>query len=758
MSGAWRWLLGVERIPPGAAGIEWSFERPLPGWAWLLVVAAAMLLAWRSYRGVQSRAGTRRMLVALRSALLVWIAVLIAGPVVVLPRERREPDRVVVLVDRSASLEIADSIGDGGRAERREEELRSLLAAAAPQWRSLAERSELRWVAFDAAAREIAASEGEAPDLRESPPEGIRTRIGESMRQALEIASGRPVAGIVLVSDGRTSDPPGRSLLRRLEAESIPVFTIALGSSSPPLDRAVEAVEAPARVFARDRVPVAARIRSEGPLAEPFEVRLVDRASGEVLDRVEVAAGEAEAEVILLAEAPESGTRRLAWRVEVDAGDLVAGNDRREFEIEIVDRPLRVLYIEGGPRWEYRFLKNLLLREASVESSIMLLSADREFAQEGDRPIARLPQTIEEFAEHDLVIIGDAAAGFFTPSQLGLLRDLVAVRGAGLLLVGGPRQAPRGWERTPLAEMLPFSGPLALEVQEAPRRIAPTEAARRLGILELGASERQLREAEWAALRWSQRIDPARVKPTAEVLAVDPEDLSPLLLRMRYGAGQVLYLATDETWRWRYGRGETLQERFWIPLLRLLARESAADGGGAARLRASPPVAALGESISLELSITDARAAELGLASASVSVEDPSGEVVSEVELLRGGDGSFSGSWEPQRPGPHRARVSEAALLSVGASAEASFVVDPAREEWRELAADHELLAAISAATGGETISADRLPRLVDAMPDRSVVVADPIIERAWSSPLALLVAVLLLSAEWVARRANRLA
>jgi uncharacterized membrane protein len=759
MSGAWRWLLGIDRIPPGAEGLEWSFERPLPAWAWLLVLVAAGALAWRSYRGGGLSRPRAAGLASLRFLLLAWIALLLAGPLLVLPRERREADRVVVLVDRSASLRIEDGRDPDGGRRSRERSLREMLEASSPVWRRLGERHELRWVAFDEDAREVPSDAEGLPTLGEAPPDGIRTRIGASLRSSLEIAAGRPIAGIVLISDGRTADPPGRSVLRRLAAESIPVFTVPLGSPTPPLDLAIEQAEAPRKVFGRDRVPVAVRIRSTGEATGPVGVRLVDRDGGGLVDRavVEIAPGESQAEAILSGEAPEGRGGRLAWRVEIEGEDLLAENDRREIEIEVLDRPIRVLYVEGGPRWEYRFLKSLLQRERSIESSMLLLSADRDFAQEGDRPIARMPSSPEELNAYDLVILGDAPAGFFTPGQLELIRDLVAVRGGGLLVVGGPRHAPRSWERTPLAEMLPFAGPLSLESDDAPRRLAATEAAGRLGVLDFDDAEESLAKASWAALRWSQRIDPARLKPTAEVLAADAADGSPLLLRMRYGAGQVLYLATDETWRWRHGRGETLPERFWIPLLRLLARDAAAEDG-AIRLRVSPTPVPLGESVSLELSIDDARAAALGLASVAVAIDGPDLAEATRIELLRGGETTYAASWEPIEAGTHRARVVEPELLAFGGDAEAAFEVDPAGEELRDLAADHGMLASLAESTGGISLGAEELERLVEAMPDRSVVVSDPLVERIWSSPLALAVAVLLLSLEWIGRRASRLA
>jgi len=773
-SSLWRWLLGVEQIPPTAQDLRLGFEHPLPAWAWVLAFLAAATGAWLAYRRLPGSGVGRAALGSVRTLLLVWLVAILAGPTLVLPRERVERDRVVLLVDRSASLEIADLRGDDGRRRSREAQLRSIVEGAAPVWERLAEEHELLWLGFDGGPFELPlGSDGATRSVWPAPaelgePEGVRTRIGRSIGQALDLAAGRPIAGIVLLSDGRTSDPPDRALLRRLEVESIPVFAVPLGSSAALGDVAISLVEAPRRAFPRDRIPVSVQLAATGaPPAAPIEVRLVDADSGRTLASVGVPVDRLDEPVVLSAQAPQAGgAANLAWRVEIDPGsaDLVEENNRREIAIEVVDRPVRVLYIEGSPRWEYRFLKSLLVREASIESSIMLLSADRDFAQEGDRPIARLPRSPEEFADYDLVMLGDVPAGFFAPGQLEMIREQVATRGAGLVVIGGPRHTPRSWERTPLAEMLPFTGPLTLAAHEVEVRLAPTDLAARLGILELDEGTRggwpiEMLEGEWARLRYAQRIDPLRLKPTAEVLAEDPDEGAPLLVRMRYGAGQVLYLATDESWRWRYGRGETLPERFWVPLLRLLGREALAADAAPLRLRVGPALVAAGEPVSIELELAEGRGVDLGLASIAVVAERDDGTTLGEFELLQASPILYSGTWTPQRPGRVRIRVVEPEIVAIGgARIEAEFEAARSDEEWRRPDADHALLAAIADATGGAVVPGPDLSAIADSMPNRSVVVSNPLVERIWSSPLALIVAVLLLTMEWLGRRSLRLA
>ncbi len=195
------------------------------------------------------------------------------------------------------------------------------------------------------------------------------------------------------------------------------------------------------------------------------------------------AVGEAQWRVELIYEAPAPADSDAEAHRE-----LITRNNQRDFTVELIDRPLRVLYVDGYPRWEYRYLKNLLIREKSIESSTLLLSADRDFAQEGDVPITRLPADAKELEPYDVIIIGDVPADYFTSQQIALLRDHVAVRGAALLWIGGSRNTPSSYAGTPLADLLPMRDPKAvhrLEAHEGQVRLHPTELARRLSVLAL---------------------------------------------------------------------------------------------------------------------------------------------------------------------------------------------------------------------------------------------------------------------------------
>lgn len=783
-----RWLLDLERIPAEAEGLRLAWERSLPGWAWTIILFAAVLFAIWSYAQLEGDRRGRGILAVVRGGILLLVTVLLCGPLLELPRETVEPDWVLVLSDRSESMQIADApgAGTGQRRQSREEQLHSLLTRTSGAWAEMQQRRRVLWLGFHDSAFDLSGGADSAaggssgvgdgsftlPDLGE--PTGRRTSIAAAIEQALQKAAARPISGIVLFSDGRTIDPPSRSLVRRLQADQIPVFTVPLGSRDPLGDLAVRRVDAPRRAFVRDKVPVVVELDRFGEAVRDLgaTVRLVDEATGETLDEQPLQPGGGDS-VTLTAEPGAAGD--ATWRVEVRTAtdDLVPDNNIRPFTIELVDRPLRVLYVDGYPRWEFRYLRWLLIREQSVQSSIMLLSADRDFAQEGNTPITRLPRSPEEFAEFDVIILGDVPGTFFSASQLEMIRDHVAERGAGLLWIGGERWTPASFTGTAavLADLLPIRGALSLPAIGRPVTIEPTPLADRLGVLRLVSAgqvgwPRELADPSfrWSRLQWAQRILPTQLKPTAQPLAVTTEPIGgaqlPVVIHMRYGAGQTIYVATDEIWRWRYGRGDLLPEQFWVQMIRMLGRETLSGGDTPALLEVEPRRLAVGQPMQITLRLLDARLAELDARSIRATIEDAAGARLAEVDLRQvdGAPGEYVATILPDVAGTLRVRVQDALIAAQPLLADAE-VFNP-ENELRRPETDHDLLAALSRDTGGRVLeTASDIERLnTTLLRDRSVTTPNPLTERLWDTPLAFLLVLLLLASEWVGRKALRLA
>lgn len=774
-------LLDLQTLRWGADGVRIGFERPMPAWAWVLIAAAALGLALWSYSRLTGPKAARLFLGAVRALLLVAVAVLIAGPRLEQQSESVERDWILVLVDRSASMTIADVEADGRGRLTRDEQARAALARAWPAWGAMARERVVVWLGFDAGVFDLSASDA---GVSLGDPGGQRTQVGASVEQALARAAARPLAAVVVLSDGRSSDQVARNALRRLQADRVPVYSVALGSEVPIGDLAVRRVDAPGIAFVRDVAPVRVDIeRVGGTGAARATVRLVEKSTGIVLDEREVswtgAEGEADEQSVVLTTSPEdAGTR--SWAVEVlpEGPDLIAANNASEFAVELVDRPMRVLFVDGYPRWEQRYLKNLLIRESSIVSSTLILSPDRRYIQEGDIEIDALPQSPEEWAEFDAVILGDVRPDVFTDEQLAQLREHVARRGAGLVWIGGPGATPSAWWESPLADLIPFqSGAYDGGAVGEPVLMARTPSAERLGVLQLGESAQDpwpaaLASAEtgWSLLQYAQRIDPGQLKPATEILATGAapgsDESWPLVMSMRFGAGRALYVATDETWRWRYGRGEQLPERFWVQMVRLLGRESLSRSGRAAILSVSPRRAEVDQPVRVAAELLDQMLADEGLPSVAVRLTRRAsgaddfgagaGETAELVLRREQPDGRvYSAVWLPPAAGVWEAVPTEPLLTGLGLSAEAQVSLPDA--ELRHPETDFGMLTRLSEETGGEMVSPAELGELPDRIPNRRVRLLNEVTEPLWDTPMALLVVVSLLTVEWVGRRVIRL-
>ncbi len=786
MKDSFRSLLNLDTLDWAAEGLRFGFERPLPAWAWALIIVAALAFAAWSYLRLTGPLAGRIVLATVRTLLILFVVVLLSGPRLVEENKSTERDWVLVLMDRSASMQIEDAPASDASRTTREAQLREALQQSWPMWRDLTQDRTVVWLGFDEGVFDLRVrtdGEGVAQSVDPGDPDGRRTMIGSAIDQALARAAARPVAGVVVFSDGRATDDISRTALRRMQAERVPVHGVALGSTEPLGDYALRRVEAPRASFIEDITPVRAeieRLGSAGALSGAT-VRLIDSATGITLDEQRIdpsSEGEDATTVITLSHrAVDAGQREWEVIIEPDTPDLVPGNNRREFAIELVDRPLRVLYLDGYPRWEQRFLRVLLLREESVVSSALMLSPDRRFTQEGDIELAALPQSPEEWAEFDIIILGDMAPQVLTLEQIAQMRDHIATRGAGLVWIGGSSHTPEAWFDTTLADLIPFTSSGAGTLIPGPFIVERLAGADRLGVLRLGEEQEQAwpedlsdPRAGWSTLWWGQFIPSQAIKPTSEPLAMaralETDELSPFVLTMRYGAGRVLYITSDEIWRYRYGRGEILYERFWLPLIRMLGREGLARAGRSALLSLTPDRAVVDQPIRITIELLDQALVDFGPTSIPVRMvrvdapTDPANDPLPrEAEVSLRPEPSnprvYAATWTPPSDGEWRATVSPGDLA--GFILEGTLRVALPDDELRTPETDHALLARLSEETGGRLWSPEDLTALPDALPNREVTVLTEISEPLWDTPLALLIVLVLLTGEWVGRRVMRL-
>lgn len=747
-----------------------GLKHSLPAWALVMVIGGCCMTGWWTYSRLPAAPGWKLVLGSLRSLLLASILLLLLGPVLSSSIMHHTRDRVLILVDRSESMLIEDVDLEEGTSTR-DEQVVNILEENEETWNQVGKNRAINWFGFHGHAFSINPDGLPTPMLGKAG--GSRSDLAAALEHVLTRTGHEPVSSIILLSDGRSTIPHPPDFLPTLRETGIPVFSVPLGSTSTRGDASIRTIKAPRLAYDNDMVPVNVEVSLPGDSATPVtgSILLVDDGTGTVLDRVpirESTGGEVVEHTLV---GTPTMTGRSTWRVvlELDEPDLVTQNNEREIEINLVDQPLRVLYIEGRPRWEYRYLKNLLLREETIESSTMLLSADREFAQEGDRRITRLPSNLEELEYWDVLILGDLHSSSLTSQQTQAIIDLVASGRLSVAWIGGERWTPSSWAGSGLVDLLPFTAPFQPLESNRISHVRVLEPASRLGLFQIEhhggdeAVELYDPSVSWSGFRWMQRFDPRQIKPTTKLLAVlqegGPGDgpSFPLVMSMQFGSGSVAYITSDEFWRWRHGQGERLYEQFWIQLLRVLGRSRDQIDASGIRLTASPVDAEIGQPVRFDLVIFDTPLLEESGDVLTLQINGESGTPGGQVELNRmsRAGNEYQGFWIPLEPGTLEAHLEHTGLDH--AISEVFTVADPGNE-MNVPAADHGALERLSRASGGRVIPPGDIKSLPGLVPDRSISTLETRKTPLWDSPWLFLIPMTLLALEWLGRRHLRLA
>jgi len=771
------WIFGFDAGTFGTDDSGIGLATSMPSWLWGVALLGLGTMVWLSYRRLSGPAWIRMVLGGIRWGIVVMLLVLALGPQIERRRVLVEPDRVIVLLDASGSMNMPEILNDGSMTTRGEL-LAEMLSDHAQVFESLKEDSTRRNSMLDVYTftNQLTAVDG----LPMIDPSVIRntasTTLGSSIQSSLSKAGTSPVSGIVIFSDGQSHDEPSAALLQTLLGSGIPVIAIPIGSSSPILDASIRLIESPNAVFAKDRVPIRVSIGTDGyQTGDEMTIELFDDSTGQVLSTTTgIVDNERGFEVDLSHRFTEPGTKNLQIRVHADGPgvDLVDDNNEQPIELQVVAEPMRVLYIDGYPRWEYRYLKNILMRESTIKATTMLLAADRRFIEEGQPLSGPIPDSLEAWEPFDVVILGDVRPDLFSESQLNSLKEHIETRGCGLLWIAGEGSTPKAWSGSQLAPLLPIQSGKIDSVSTGTDHFEPvvaslTEQASRVGLL-IGDGESKTSvdnpDAGWTILRWHHSIPLDDLKPGVGVLAtaqsIDQNNTDvqhALVTAMRYGRGQVGYVGTDEIWRWRYGRGEDVPEQFWLPMIRSLGRGTIARRASPAAITITPTRPNPGKPVRLTLDIFDAAIID-DLPQEIEAVLSPlSSNLPESTTLLIGNGPRRSGIWTPNEPGIYQLRVSHP-LIGPNPISQIIRV----HAAWAESAnpnTDHPSLIALSTQTGGQTLTADQLDQLPSILPNRTrTTTLPPQTTALWDRPIVLMALVLLLSIEWIGRRTLRLA
>ena len=695
---------------------------------------ASAWLCWQNWR----RRGGRGVAVleAFRFAIISLILITLLKPEHVRRIERAGQPEIMVLTDASGSMKTRDVVLEGNQVFRREEWLGDQLRTNF--WKPLAATAKVLVEEFARPATNAVAGVEEGSDLN----------------GALDAVLGRQknLKAVLLLSDGDWN--LGASPLNaatKFRAQKIPVYTVNVGSERSLPDLILETMGLPSFGLLGEQISIPFKITSHLPQEVKTFISLASGANVEARKPVTVPPfGQVQGNIVWAPRALGNYSFRLA--VPVQSGEYLADNNEQNFLISIRTEKLRVLLVESLPRWEYRYLRNALMRDPGVEANTLLFHPGMETGQ-GSGYLATFPSSREELAKYDVIFIGDVGLGGneLTVKDCDLIQGLVEQQSSGLVFLPGERGRHATFRQHPLGDMMPvvYDDQKTQGISVANESNLHLTASGKGHFLTMLAPDENRNDSIWKNLPgfyWCAGV--AKAKPGADVLAVHSSLRNsggrlPLLVTRPYGSGEVLFMGTDSAWRWRRGVEDRYHYRFWGQVVRWMAHKRHMAGGEGLRLAFSPENPKVDETIFLQATVLDLAGG--GKETVTAHITSPTGKTERlDFTPVEGGWGVFKAGFTPREGGKYRV-----ALASPDAKRKLDtdiLIARPVREKLGQ-PANPAILREVSDLTGGmsgTTGDLDRLVRAISALPDK-----EPAEERLrlwanawWAGALLLLLAI----------------
>ncbi len=630
--------------------------------------------------------------------------------------------------------------------------------------------------------------------------------------QAAHPADERKCLAIILLTDGRDTSADARDRAPaangadviaaadvNIDAIGCPVFPIVIGCDNPPRDLAVVAVESPRRVARGEAAAVTVLLDTSGFTGETISVGVRSADKDEPLKKSVTVVGD-RTEVRFTLPPRDPGRAEYTLSIDSHPNELRNTNNDHSFSIDVDDARQNVLLVDGEARWEFRHLHNVLSRDPAVSVQAVVFRQpyigllDEPFFE---RTLALSTASSSEASTSlidraDLIVIGDVGPGEIAQPEWERIEKFVAESGGTLVLSAGRRFFPLAHANPELARLLPLTQLRAVSADAKSAAGTPLERGFRLELTGDGAGETFLalaadesNEAAWRNLPGHAWGIFGRPKPAATVLVrgagIDREetggerdntsrDPNAVIIAQYYGAGRIVWIGIDSTWRWRAREGQSAHEKFWGQLVRWSVAQKRSSTGPVVEFATSkgpPPTgqdvlrARFSEdflkrhptpTVRVEIVpvVADGRAVAAGNGAGPVAT----------VTLNRTGDGTreFEARLDALPPGQYRAvlAIPEANLgpqpVTTGID-----IDEPVSVEQRDLRTNRQLLGRLAEATGGKLLAPDDARQVVSLIQSAS---SQSAVERAlplWNHWALLVLILLLLTAEWTLRKRSGL-
>ena len=739
-----------------------AFQRPAVLWiGLLLLIPVAYFIYIRQRNNLSTLPNKFRIaLTATRVIVLIILIAILAGPYLKIDHQISKRPIVAVLYDESQSMKlpagpfasdeellaVAQAEGheieeSGVTAELKQSlaELSRLTVAESLVQKAddsllkpLREEHDIRFYRFARtpnafAQSEAADSAGDADGSAASAGDAgadTASHLGDVIHHVLDEAAGQQVVAMLMLSDGQNTGGSSPAQAARAASEvGTKIFTAAVGAVERLPDVSIVDVYTSGLVAIGDMVSVHVTIESHGFDGRPITVELKD--GDEVLVTQDVAARDAEHQhVELTFEAKKPGARYLTVNVPPQAEEVeqLRTNNTDSALVRISEEKIRVLLIDGLPRWDFRFVKNAIRRDnglAGRSEDVPDVIVETEWRRlPSDQRETALPLAIDELAEYHTIILGDVSPELLTAEVVELISQAVRQRGVGLIVEAGTQSMPHRFG-TALHELLPVRMRPATAGVEAPV-YQPYE----IQVTADGLVHETMRLYDdpgrnnrvWSKMPpyyWCAAAE--QPAPAATVLAWNPKlegrfGKTPLIAYHFAGDGKVMFIGTDATWAWRQNVGDRFFYKFWGQAIRFVARRDDSDKNKSF-IEVRPVRAQPGEEAQIELMAFDNEGNPLTTPTREVALLVPGSRETIELKADKLKAGRYTGSFTPQQAGVHRLAYQPP---DGGEAVEATLQVLIAPEEFRHPNVNRPTLELLANATGGEVLKLSELNTIAD--------------------------------------------
>jgi uncharacterized membrane protein len=675
------------------------------------------------------------------------VLVLLWQPAITVAELAPQQNVIAVVLDDSRSMAIADS-GSDGKTPREAAAQKALEDGVLA---GLQKKFQTRLYRLDTRV-------GQAAALKDIQPSAPATHLNDSLRQLANDTSDLPIGAVVLLSDG--SDNSGDLALetiRALRSRRLPVHTVGFGKERLAHDVELTDVSVATRALADSRIPAAVTFHQRGYAGS--KALLLVRDGDKTVGSREItfnSEGANQVETVFFSPGG-AGVKNLHFLLGPLPGEENLANNSIARLLGVTDDKRRILYVEGEPRWEYKFIRRAEDDDKIVQVASMLRTTENKIYRQGISDPKELesgfPVRPEDLFRYDGIIVGSVEAGYFMPLQQELLREFVDRRGGGLLFLGGRFSlSDGGWNGSSLVDLLPTILPAGRNTFHRNPAFAELTAAGSDSPITRLMDDPAKNIDRWKRLTYLMDYqDAGTPKPGATVLAQlhSGGRTLPLLVTQNYGRGRTAVMATSGTWRWQMSQplGDPAHDLFWQQLLRWLVLDSPGQ------VVVTTPAQTLMDDgqIQLTASVRDHDYLPVTDAKVTAHVIGPDG-LSALVDMTPAADspGVFRANWTAEKPGSYLAEVTASGQTENGTLPFER--IDGVAENFHT-EQNRELLEKLASETGGRYWKPDELARLPNEISysDAGISVRD--IKELWNMPVVFLWLLLLISTEWLLRR-----